>query len=307
METNSLFYRVNKETETESWTIEIRLDDKCKNGHQDFSITGTAYEKGKPHADNYMIHGGACGDEIAKLWPEFAIFNRLHLCDYNGAPMFAIGNGMYHTDTVNGMSPERFCEYYRVTMQEYKKLASSREPCEYYHYLVTLGILDLWKKEADDTIKQLEALTGNTFICDSKRTQVNVPTEDETHKFLTRLASGYYTVKAKKARDLAAKKQAHENLKNKLSADYDKAIKKINDEFVIDGYLLRLFIALKIDAKKCGNYIYYNHEGKISLNFNSYDQFTDKELTAIKEKILRDKRNGKKETKRIKEVDIYKH
>ena len=49
MKTNDLRftdYRIGKNGE--QWKIKIRLNDECKNGHQDFSITGTCWEKDKP-------------------------------------------------------------------------------------------------------------------------------------------------------------------------------------------------------------------------------------------------------------------
>ena len=88
IKTNDLRHTVETTTKSgDQLQIKIRLNDECKNGHQDFSITGTVWEKGKPRTDRYMLRGGAMGDQIAKEKPEYAIFNRLHLCDYKGIPM----------------------------------------------------------------------------------------------------------------------------------------------------------------------------------------------------------------------------
>jgi methionyl-tRNA synthetase len=97
MKTNALKFTDSRTAKNgEQWVIKIRLDDECKNGHQDFSITGTCWEAEKPRTDKYMILGGACGDEISVLFPEYEIFNRLHLCDYKGIPMHCSANGYYH-------------------------------------------------------------------------------------------------------------------------------------------------------------------------------------------------------------------
>lgn len=50
MKTNDLRFTDNRIGKNgEQWTIKIRLNDECKNGHQDFSITGTCWEaSGKP-------------------------------------------------------------------------------------------------------------------------------------------------------------------------------------------------------------------------------------------------------------------
>ena len=96
--------------------ISIRLDDQCKNGHQDFAITATIYEKGKPQTDRNMIAGGCCHEEILKAHPELKIFVDLHLCDYSGAPMYAEENGFYH---LRRMTKEEFIQYFGCNVIQY--------------------------------------------------------------------------------------------------------------------------------------------------------------------------------------------
>ncbi len=72
----------------------IRLDDSCKNGHNDFSITGHLFEK----SEKGRFKLSACGclhDLIVKYFPEFQIFVDLHLSDDNGVPMYPIANNPY--------------------------------------------------------------------------------------------------------------------------------------------------------------------------------------------------------------------
>lgn len=76
--------------------IRIRLNDECKNGHQDFAITADIWEKGKLRTDRYWIMGGCCHEEIIATRPDLKIFVDLHLCDYKGIPMHAVENGFYH-------------------------------------------------------------------------------------------------------------------------------------------------------------------------------------------------------------------
>lgn len=47
-----------KDKDGNSMRIKIRLNDECKNGHQDFAITADVWEKGKPKTDRYCIMGG---------------------------------------------------------------------------------------------------------------------------------------------------------------------------------------------------------------------------------------------------------
>src|SRR5574344_498533 len=123
METNALKFRDSRTAKNgEQWVIKIRVDDECKNGHQDFSRTGTCWEAGKPRIDEYMIHGGACGEEISVLFPEYEIFNRLHLCDYKGIPMHCSANGYYH---LNKLFEKEYCNYYRISPAQFQVLSQA--------------------------------------------------------------------------------------------------------------------------------------------------------------------------------------
>jgi hypothetical protein len=106
--TNDLRYTISTTFKGNPIIIKIRLNDECKNGHQDFSITGTTYrlfEKGDRkdgdwkvfNGKNYTFDSGGCIHEtILKVKPELKIFVDLHLCDYKGIPMHAVANGFYH-------------------------------------------------------------------------------------------------------------------------------------------------------------------------------------------------------------------
>ena len=134
--------------------VNIRLNDECKNGFQEFAITGTIFEYNTRRQKWEDVGGGAIGDKIAELKPEFSIFNELHLSDVNGIPMYAIASDMYHIK--NGMDKNEFMQYYRVTESDYKILSKCIDDKEYYYYLLNLGILARWKKQADTAIKLLE-------------------------------------------------------------------------------------------------------------------------------------------------------
>ena len=96
METNSLVYKIRKQSKDFDAVIKIKLNDECKNGHQDFSITANLYKHNAVKTDRNCIGGGCCHDDILKIAPEFKQFIDLHLCDKDGIPMYASANGYFH-------------------------------------------------------------------------------------------------------------------------------------------------------------------------------------------------------------------
>ena len=195
---NALNYSIIKtDSEGNRVEIDISLSDPCHNGHNDFSITGSVYEAGKLRIDKYMVTGGAIGSYIAKQFPEFAIFNRLHLCDANGVPMYAIANGFYHLtngfyDKTKDLKTE-FCEYYRVTPEQFDVLATAKDQDYYGYLLIKLNILDQWKTEANEAIKLLELLTGDKFKDDSVKSNFDALTPERIAEIEEQINAGYYS------------------------------------------------------------------------------------------------------------------
>lgn len=172
---NDLRYTATKIVGSKKIIVKIRLNDECKNGHQDFAITADIYEKAN-NGRYVWSCGGCCHDEILKYFPKFKLFVDLHLSDYSGAPMYAIENGYYW-----------FCEnkevalnYIRISEKEYNDiqdyitqknngLIETQFNRAYFgEALQCFGIVDRWRKEANEAINQLELLTGIKFINDSK-------------------------------------------------------------------------------------------------------------------------------------------
>lgn len=267
--TNDLRFSTVKTVGKQTIYVKIRLNDECKNGHQDFSITGDIYEAGKPKIDKYHISGGCIHEEIAKYFPEFVIFIKLHLCDYEGIPMYAVENGYYHlTNGFNKTKPEQpnfkdeFCEYYRITGKQFEDLKTAKNQLQYALKLQSLNILQQWKYEATAAIDYLESLTGKIFVVDSKKTQFHAPTPEAIKEEEAKQANGYYSPQAERQRE-EAKKAA---LLADLEADRDKQLNKINEEFEVKKQVL-----LMGGEKALKNCIYYNHIRTLSFNWKSYD------------------------------------
>jgi len=268
MKTNNIKHSINKVAKDGTqFKIDIRLNDECKNGHQDFSITGSMWEAGESKIDRNMISCGAIGDKIAAEFPEFEIFNRLHLCDYLGVPMHAVANGFYHLKNgFNNVKPDapefrdEFCKYYRVSAEQFDalKIAPSKE---YYAFtLMELRIPAQWKQEADEAIETLEEMTGKEFLIDSERTQLDLPSGDQMLIEKNRFESGYYEPAKIEQR---AKEKAESDLielKLKLKADHEKTVKKSKTELEVKLFMLDK--GFKLDSL-----IYYSHSNTVCFNW----------------------------------------
>lgn len=277
--TNDIRFKTSKTIGKETIYVSIRLNDECKNGHQDFAITGDLYKAGKPKIDRYHISGGCIHEDVLNFFPEFKQFVRLHLCDYEGIPMYAVENGYYHlTNGFNNTKPEdktfkdEFCEYYRVSASQFDILSTSRNKLQYALHLQNLDILGQWKEEANAAIKSLEDMTGTKFVVDSVKTQFHAPTEAQINEENEKQKNGYYTNEAEQKRELS--KQAETIAK--LKATMDKEIKKITDEFNV------MVEVLKVGGKKAlDNCIYYNHSETLAFNWKSYDMISEELVNKI--------------------------
>lgn len=270
-QSNSLVYTTYRSTKTMQYDIEVSLRDECKNGHQDFHITGTMWPVGKPKTDKYIVAAWSIGDRIAAAFPEFAIFDRLHGCDYLGQPMYAVANSLYHLKTA---TRENCLKWLRITESEYEALKDVHEEGHLAILLIDMGIRARWKSEADKAIAQLEEWTGKAFLCDSKRTQWG-PDDAKMVEFRELQSAGYYSPAAAKDRRDAAKAAAFDKRRQELKEGKEKAIEKITTNHAIK-------LAVLDAGHLCTNFIYYDHTNQVRFNWQSYgDKFTEDQVSEL--------------------------
>lgn len=254
METsNNLKFTTSRTVGNTRYKVKIRLNDECRNGHEDFAATVDIYENGQD------VGGGADHETIRKFFPELSIFCDLHLSDWNGYPMYCVENGFYH---LNSGKDEVVKDYLRIDDETLKKLKqfNSRSQTEFAFALEELKLRPKMEKEAKKAIKKLEELTGMKF--ESKATRNNWPTLTETElaDMKHKQETGYFTPEAVAARDKAANDAARkakiEKIEKEFADDVEKALNK---------KLVALYLAERdIDES---NVIHYDHRNTLSFNY----------------------------------------
>lgn len=277
---NSLVYNVSTfDTEGNALDITISLNDKCKNGHQDFSIVGTTYQKGKPKTEKNIVSFGCSHDEILIAKPEFKLFVKLSGCDYAGVPTHPSANGYYimnegfiDTKPSHPSFKTEYCELFRITESQFHLLKMAENEVQFALLLKNLGILKQWGKEAKKAIKVLEKLTECQFVNDSKRSQYIAPTAEEKAEEEKRKKDGYYTEVAKLQRVHEAEQKEFTKLKEELNKEIEKHIKE---------YEVKKEVLLKGGSKALDNCIFYNQTQELAFNWRSYQKLTEEELKFI--------------------------
>lgn len=249
---NNLRHTIDIKNDQVNCKIEIRLNDECKNGHEDFAITATFWTVDESRTDKNFEMGGCCHEEILKIRPDLKMFVQLHLNEFTGYPMYYFENGFYH---LQNMEKTKFLKTMLVDEKDYDTLLLAKDKDEFAYLMLQIGNDKKWEELAKKGISQMEEWTKKTF--ESKATKAydikkyralqydadwfkkeNIDQREE-HKFLNK----------------------KEELKNDLQqkAERDIAIIKLNLDiklqFLEMGYL------------QLDNMIIYNNSKTIVLNW----------------------------------------
>jgi hypothetical protein len=262
MKTNNLKHRISINNNTTNAVINIRLNDECKNGHQDFAITGTFYEPNKVRSERNLITSGCCHDAILEALPEMSLFVRLHLCDYSGSPTHATANGFYH---LKRMGSKEFIKYFNISIEQYKQLLTAEDVKHFTYLIKKANIRTTWLKMAKQGIKTLEKLTQNEFLNDSKKSQFIDLTKDEQKEIQQKIRSGFYLPEEIENRKQQAIKDKKEKTIKDLKENAKKEIEKINKKLNVKLYVLSQGYSIE-------NVIYYDHTNKLTFNWLDYKE-----------------------------------
>lgn len=281
-QSNDLRFSTIKIVGNKKIVVKIRLNDECKNGHQDFAITADIYEK-KGNGQYYYSCGGCCHDEILKYFPKFKIFVDLHLSDYSGAPMYAVENGFYH---LQNSDKKTVIEYLRISEEQYNKLTYAEDKDYFKYLLYSEGIVNQWIKEASIAIQKIEELTGLEFVNDSKRSQIALLTNEEKTLIETRLKDGYYSIEAINLRKEDAKQETKNKQILKLQNTFLEEKTKLENRLKVKMFLLENDFSIE-------NFIYYNYTNEGVFNWKNYgDQFSKEDFDRLMSLDLSELPNG---------------
>lgn len=274
----------------EKTTIKIRLDDKCRNGHEDFSLTADIYEKSK-NGRWVDVGGGCCHDHILKLRPDLAPFAALHLSTFEGVPMYAAGNALYWFAGFNGglgkehhggngsggKTPAEcrriFAEHIRATPAQVDAIvaAAPRTEAELQAILEDMGFPQQWKREARAAIVTLEELSGHKFKSEATRGRWKPLSTEERAEIATRKAEGYYDADKVTARD-AEKAEADKAARiASIRADLSKSIDKKERDAQVRIYMVERY------WPNMRNFIYYDHLNEIAVNWTTTEALITRE------------------------------
>jgi hypothetical protein len=274
----------------EKTVIKIRLDDQCRNGHEDFSLTCDIYEKVRGIWRD--VGGGCAHDHILKLRPELAPFAVLHLCDFNGLPMHCAANALYwfagidpakttqeyHGGSGSGAkSPDEcrriFAEYIHATPEQVAEVIR-REPrteLELRAVLEDMGFIAQWKAEADAAIATLEQWTDQKFAPANPAHRWKAVTAEERAEIEARKASGYYEPAQVAARDAAAAAAERAKKIKQIDADLAASTEKANRNAKVARYMAARYYP------RLQNFIYYDHTNTVSFNWSNTEKIVTRE------------------------------
>jgi hypothetical protein len=280
MKTNDLRHSFTLIRGNEKTVIRIRLNDECKNGHEDFAITADVYERGALGSWRDS-GGGCCHDHILALKPELAPFVALHLSTWEGIPIHSVANAFYWFAGIfpdglgqqyhgasgsSGKSPAEcrtlFISHSRVTPAECEALEKEgiHTQEELQAALEDLNLPARWKVEAQAAIQQLEKWTGNEFESKATRGFWEPLPEAKRVEIQARKLSGYYLPENVAARAAAAKEAKKQKVISDLRADLAKSVEKLQTECNGEIWLAERNLPLE-------NWIYYSHTQTFTLGW----------------------------------------
>jgi len=279
MKTNKI---VREET-AKYGNITVRLtasiDDDCKNGLEDFSLTYCKWEDRFGRKD---VTGGGCaaGSEdkyVRRALRKFGLepVEKVHLSDFNGVPVYPTANAIFIAKERNF---ESFRDYLRLTDEEARVAVNIDDEFGLYVWLMDNGIIDRWKREANEAIAAI--INGRDIEFESKATKPDghwyfkhPVTEGAIRAQRDLIREGYYN--HEKSEKRAVERNLAECLKQ-IDGDIERSQERINEEEMrikikqaMRDVLEEHFVEFKRPKLLIENCIWYSHRNEIAFNWRT--------------------------------------
>lgn len=244
--------------------IIISLDDDCDNGHHDFHVTG---EFSVP--DLQIGYSGAISDIIKKMAPEYSLLCDLHLCKWDGSPMYVVDNGVYWVKN----SEMKGKEYLGLEEGEYEVLRYAIDNKTMFAYaLERLGVIERMRKRGEEGVRMLEELTGDKWINPYKSEPLLEP--EKYHDCEIRYNAGYCTERSYEFRRQKEREKKRDELRESARLKREERMAKIEKEYLLD---------LVIAEFGYDNYFYNDHGDYLIVNFLGHkEKMDDKRIEELR-------------------------
>ena len=241
-----------------SFAYYIGLNDDCKNGHLTFSFTGEIKVK-KRNGRFYTYISGAIADVIAYFKPELEKFNRLHGFNHLGQPMF-IDDIRFHIN--EGKTNEQIAEMYNISnLEAIEILRNASDNKDLFHYLVFhLGVAGIWKKQADEAIREMEAKTGLTLKIENKDKVYKEFDAEKCNDMAYLFKHGYATKEMKQAREETARTKKRLEELAEIEKEFAKSVEKAKRIYEVKKAVVSFGISWD-------NVILYDHRNELCFNW----------------------------------------
>lgn len=241
-----------------SFAYYIGLNDDCKNGHLTFSFTGEIKVK-KNNGRYYTLISGAIGDIIAYLKPEFSMFEKLHTCNHLGQPMF-IDDIRFHIN--EGETNEQIAEMYNISnLEAIEILRNASDNKDLFHYLVFyLGVAGIWKKQADEAIREMEAKTGLTLKIENKDRVYKQFDAEKCNDMAYLFKHGYATKEMKQAREEITRTKKRLEELAEIEKEFAKSVEKAKRIYEVKKAVVSFGISWD-------NVTLYDHKNELCFNW----------------------------------------
>lgn len=257
----------------------LRLDDECKNGVCDFHyrVEKECYSKG--HWEFYYSGGDI--DFVKKFFPAVVPYLDLDNCNFEGKFTYTIENGSYY---LKKLDRSKVMDIFHINEEEYHKLLMASEEKDFLAYqLNALGILERWKKHADEFITLLERMTGDIWVNPYAGKPVPfdgcVLTEQQIAEIEEKISQGYYSEENLLSRKVERHNGKVANKKAETIKFYDTQMETLKREKEVAVSILDAGILST-------NYIFYSFKNEVVFNWRDtdYDTISEKEFQEYVEK-----------------------